>query len=71
VREWRRGQQTRGAVYSEIRVTLNELPQEPYPQSSAESGVIARRCTREVLVSFGIWHSLRRKPVQSGFRRFL
>jgi type I restriction enzyme R subunit len=33
VREWRRGQQTRGAVYSEIRVTLNELPQEPYPQA--------------------------------------
>lgn len=29
---WTSGQQTRGAVLSEIRVRLNELPEEPYPQ---------------------------------------
>ncbi len=29
--EWLRGQETRGAVWSEIRQRLNELPQEPYP----------------------------------------
>jgi type I restriction enzyme R subunit len=31
--DWVRGQETRGAVFSEIRVRLNELPEEPYPQT--------------------------------------
>lgn len=31
--EWLRGQETRGAVWSEIRQRLNELPQEPYPDA--------------------------------------
>jgi type I restriction enzyme R subunit len=31
--DWTRGQETRGAVFSEIRVRLNELPEEPYPQA--------------------------------------
>jgi len=31
--DWVRGQETRGAVLSEIRVRLNELPQEPYPKA--------------------------------------
>jgi type I restriction enzyme R subunit len=30
--DWTGSQQTRGAVLSEIRVKLNELPEEPYPQ---------------------------------------
>ncbi len=30
---WRRNQQTRAQVYSEIRVKLNELPEAPYPQT--------------------------------------
>lgn len=30
--DWVRGQETRGAVFSEIRLRLNELPEEPYPQ---------------------------------------
>jgi len=30
--DWVRGQETRGAVLSEIRVRLNELPEQPYPQ---------------------------------------
>lgn len=29
---WRQNQQTRAQVYSEIRVRLNDLPEEPYPQ---------------------------------------
>jgi type I restriction enzyme R subunit len=29
---WRDRQQTRAAVLSEIRVSLNDLPEEPYPQ---------------------------------------
>jgi len=31
--DWVRGQETRGAVFSEIRVRLNDLPEEPYPQA--------------------------------------
>ncbi|UOK69357.1 type I restriction enzyme endonuclease domain-containing protein [Ancylobacter polymorphus] len=31
--DWVRGQETRSAVFSEIRVRLNELPDEPYPQA--------------------------------------
>ena len=31
--DWVRGQETRGAVYSEIRVRLDELPEEPYPKA--------------------------------------
>lgn len=31
--DWVRGQETRGAVFSEIRVRLNELPEEPYPKA--------------------------------------
>lgn len=30
--QWHQRQQTRGAVHSAIRVELNELPEEPYPQ---------------------------------------
>ena len=30
--DWVRGQETRGAVWTEIRVRLNELPEQPYPQ---------------------------------------
>ena len=30
--DWVRGQETRGAVWTEIRQRLNELPEEPYPQ---------------------------------------
>jgi type I restriction enzyme R subunit len=30
---WRDFQQTRAAVLSDIRVTLNELPEEPYPDA--------------------------------------
>jgi len=30
---WRATQQTRAAVQSTIRFTLNELPEEPYPES--------------------------------------
>lgn len=29
--DWVAGQQTRAAVHSEIRVKLNELPEQPYP----------------------------------------
>jgi type I restriction enzyme R subunit len=32
VEHWRQNWQTRAAVQSEIRVVLNELPEEPYPQ---------------------------------------
>ena len=32
VTEWRAKQQTRAAVQSTIRFTLNELPEEPYPE---------------------------------------
>lgn len=37
--DWLRGQQTRGAVLSEIRVRLNELPENPYPQGLWEAKV--------------------------------
>lgn len=30
--DWLRGQETRGAVWSEIRVRLNDLPEQPYPE---------------------------------------
>ncbi len=33
VDRWRDNQQTRAAVHSEIRFTLNELPEDPYPQN--------------------------------------
>ena len=36
---WLGGQQTRGAVLSEIRVRLNELPENPYPQGIWEAKV--------------------------------
>lgn len=32
ISQWRANQQTRAAVQSTIRFTLNELPQEPYPE---------------------------------------
>jgi type I restriction enzyme R subunit len=32
VKNWRIGQETRGVVESTIRFTLNELPEEPYPE---------------------------------------
>nr|WP_312162541.1 type I restriction enzyme endonuclease domain-containing protein [Brevundimonas diminuta] len=31
--DWVRGQETRGAVWTEIRQRLNELPENPYPQA--------------------------------------
>nr|WP_244970486.1 type I restriction enzyme endonuclease domain-containing protein [Novosphingobium aerophilum] len=31
--DWVRGQETRGAVWSEIRVRLNALPEDPYPEA--------------------------------------
>lgn len=31
--DWVRGQETRGAVWTEIRQRLNDLPEEPYPQA--------------------------------------
>ena len=30
--DWLRGQETRGAVWAEIRQRLNDLPEPPYPQ---------------------------------------
>lgn len=30
--DWQRGQETRGAVWTALRVQLNELPEEPYPE---------------------------------------
>jgi type I restriction enzyme R subunit len=39
VAHWRQNQQTRAAVHSEIRVQLNELPEEPYPQQLWEEKV--------------------------------
>ena len=38
---WRQNQQTRAQVYSEIRVKLNELPEEPYPQATWDEKVEA------------------------------
>ena len=38
---WRLTQQTRAQVYSEIRVKLNELPEEPYPQATWDEKVEA------------------------------
>lgn len=37
--DWVRGQETRGAVWSEIRMRLNELPEEPYPQAMWDAKV--------------------------------
>jgi type I restriction enzyme R subunit len=39
--DWRARQQTRAAVQSTIRFTLNELPQEPYPEALWETKVDA------------------------------
>lgn len=39
VLDWVRRQETRGAVFSEIRVRLNELPEVPYPQELWDSKV--------------------------------
>jgi len=30
--DWQRGQETRGAVWTELRMQLNALPEEPYPE---------------------------------------
>lgn len=38
---WRQNQQTRAQVYSEIRVKLNELPEQPYPQATWDEKVEA------------------------------
>lgn len=38
---WRQNQQTRAQVYSEIRVKLNDLPEEPYPQEVWDTKVEA------------------------------
>ncbi|ADP71141.1 type I site-specific deoxyribonuclease, HsdR family [Rhodomicrobium vannielii ATCC 17100] len=38
---WRQNQQTRAAVHSEIRFTLDDLPQEPYPETLWEEKVEA------------------------------
>lgn len=37
--DWVRGQETRGAVWTEIRQRLNELPENPYPQALWDSKV--------------------------------
>lgn len=37
--DWVRGQETRGAVWTEIRQRLNELPENPYPQAMWDSKV--------------------------------
>lgn len=37
--DWVRGQETRGAVWTEIRQRLNELPETPYPQALWDSKV--------------------------------
>lgn len=37
--DWVRGQETRGAVWTEIRQRLNELPETPYPQPLWDSKV--------------------------------
>jgi type I restriction enzyme R subunit len=37
--DWVRGQETRGAVWTEIRLRLNELPELPYPQALWDSKV--------------------------------
>lgn len=37
--DWVRGQETRGAVWTEIRKRLNELPENPYPQALWDSKV--------------------------------
>jgi type I restriction enzyme R subunit len=37
--DWLRNQQTRGAVLSEIRVRLNDLPETPYPPGLWEAKV--------------------------------
>ena len=37
--DWVRGQETRGAVWTEIRQRLNELPEHPYPQALWDSKV--------------------------------
>lgn len=39
--DWVRGQETRGAVWTEIRQRLNELPEPPYPQALWDSKVTA------------------------------
>jgi len=39
--DWTKGQQTRGAVLSEIRVKLNALPEEPYPEGVWDTKVDA------------------------------
>jgi type I site-specific restriction-modification system R (restriction) subunit len=39
--DWRKTQETRGAVHSAIRFTLDELPQEPYPEAIWENKVDA------------------------------
>lgn len=31
--DWLKGRQSRASVLSEIRVKLNELPEEPYPET--------------------------------------
>lgn len=31
--DWQRGQETRGAVWTELRMQLNHLPEEPYPET--------------------------------------
>ena len=41
VLEWQARQQTRAAVQSTIRFTLNELPEEPYPEAMWKTKVDA------------------------------
>jgi type I restriction enzyme R subunit len=36
---WLRRQKTRGAVLSEIRIRLNDFPEQPYPQGLWEAKV--------------------------------
>ncbi|MCF8985335.1 HsdR family type I site-specific deoxyribonuclease [Pseudomonas syringae] len=52
--DWLHGQETRGAVWSEIRQRLNELPEEPYPDALWNTKVgqvwefVTRRYAEEV-----------------------
>ena len=54
---WRQNVQTRAAVQSEIKVKLNELPEEPYPQALWEEKVEA------------VWHFVYQQAAAAGGAR--
>ena len=58
VTEWQAKQQTRAAVQSTIRFTLNELPDEPYPEplwnekvDAVWAFIFSRRAAHQVLMN--------------------